>query len=227
METDVMYSDNRQIPEDPVASQGIEEAATPAQSFQPGCGDDDARNLQPGAGDVPVAQKACSNAVEADAPDIERFANDVDPYVEGRDQVPDAGEQEDTGVADDDPASSHNIELGRKGERAACRFLERKGYEILERNWNCPFGEADIICSDGDSVHFVEVKTRSGIEKGLPSDAVTPEKRAKYEKIALSYLQNHWECEIRVSFDIISILATGNGRAILRFHENAFSEADR
>lgn len=197
METDAKYSDDRQNPEEIADCHDIcQDAATAQPKIRQ---------------DAELVQSENDEAPDADCPDIERFANDVDPYVEGR----------------DDLASSHNIELGRKGEQAACRFLERKGYEILERNWNCPFGEADIICSDGDSIHFVEVKTRSGIEKGLPSDAVTPEKRAKYEKIALSYLQNHWECEIRVSFDIISILATGNGRAILRFHENAFSEADR
>lgn len=126
-----------------------------------------------------------------------------------------------------DNKECHNRDLGKRGEDAAARFLERKGFMIMERNWTCPFGEADIIAMGTDSVHFVEVKTRSGIEKGLPSDAVTAEKRNKYEKIALCYLQDHCESDIQVCFDIISILVTGNNRAILRFHENAFAGASQ
>lgn len=125
------------------------------------------------------------------------------------------------------PQPNRNKELGRKGEDAAARFLERKGFDILERNWLCAFGEADIICRDEDSIHFVEVKTRSGIQYGLPSDAVTSEKRSRYEKIALCYLQEYENCDIRVSFDIISLLVTSNNRCLLRFHENAFSRVDQ
>ena len=54
-----------------------------------------------------------------------------------------------------------NAELGRRGEDAAARFLDRRGYEIVERNWTCAAGEADIIARDGDSVGVVEGKTRS------------------------------------------------------------------
>ena len=67
-------------------------------------------------------------------------------------------------------------ELGRKGENAACKFLERKGFTILERNWVCAAGEADIIASIdteyGSELHFVEVKTRKSTAKGFPEEAV-------------------------------------------------------
>ena len=80
--------------------------------------------------------------------------------------------------------ASWNQSLGKRGEDVAVGFLERRGYEILERNWKCPFGEADIIARDGNDVVFIEVKTRTGVAKGLPEDAVTKEKRSRYEKIA-------------------------------------------
>ena len=80
--------------------------------------------------------------------------------------------------------SSHNKALGKRGERAAARYLERMNYIVLERNWKCPFGEADIIALDESTLVFVEVKTRTSIAKGFPSEAVDARKRARYEKIA-------------------------------------------
>ena len=53
----------------------------------------------------------------------------------------------DDAASQPEPDSCSASELGRKGENAACKFLERKGFTILERNWVCPAGEADIIAS--------------------------------------------------------------------------------
>lgn len=119
----------------------------------------------------------------------------------------------------------HNIELGRRGEEAAARFLYRHGYEILERNWTCIAGEADIIARDDDYLIFVEVKTRSNCEKGLPSEAVNAEKRKRYERIAGLYLQDHDIDEINVRFDVIAVLVVGSDRAFMRHHIDAFSAA--
>lgn len=80
---------------------------------------------------------------------------------------------------------SRNKDLGRRGEAAAVRYLERFGYEILDRNWVCPAGEADIVAFDGDALVFVEVKTRTSFKKGFPAEAVDLEKRTRYEKIAM------------------------------------------
>lgn len=118
---------------------------------------------------------------------------------------------------------SHNIELGRMGEDAAARFLCRRGYDIVERNWRCPAGEADIIARDGDAVVFVEVKTRSNIEKGFPSEAVDEEKRGRYERIAALFLRDFDVVDVPVRFDIMSVLALDSERALIRHHINAFS----
>ena len=45
--------------------------------------------------------------------------------------------------------------LGRRGERVAARFLKRRGYRILHRNWRCPSGEIDLVCADGATLVFV------------------------------------------------------------------------
>ncbi|MDK7723790.1 YraN family protein [Slackia exigua] len=115
-------------------------------------------------------------------------------------------------------------ELGRRGEQAACALLIHKGYEILERNWTCPAGEADIIALDGSCLVFIEVKTRSGVKRGMPSEAVTPKKRARYEKIAAYYLDEYVGDTFHVRFDVMSLLVTGKGRALVRHYVNAFGE---
>lgn len=126
----------------------------------------------------------------------------------------------------DQTSCSSAKELGRKGEQAAARFLKSRGYDILETNWTCFAGEADIIARDGDTLCFVEVKTRSNSEKGFPAEAVDAKKRARYEKIAASYLKTYEACDIKVRFDVISILVLSEQRAFLRFHINAFGAGE-
>ena len=116
-----------------------------------------------------------------------------------------------------------NAELGRRGEDAAARFLYRRGYDIVERTWKCAAGEADIIARDGDAVVFVEVKTRSSVEKGLPSDAVDKRKRERYEKIAALFLAGYEAVDVPVRFDVVSLLVIGADRALVRHHINAFA----
>lgn len=121
------------------------------------------------------------------------------------------------------PQGKKNKELGARGESAAARFLRRRGYEIIERNWTCFAGEVDIIAANGEALVFVEVKTRSGVRKGFPSEAVDRAKRDRYERIALAYVQSHCIGEVIVRFDIIAIVVVGPDRALVRHHLGAFS----
>lgn len=122
------------------------------------------------------------------------------------------------------PRGKLNRELGLRGEEAASRYLIRRGYEILDRNWKCFAGEADIVACDEDgTLVFVEVKTRTDLKKGFPSEAVGPKKRAKYEKIALAYLAEYDVVDIVVRFDVISIMVLTPERAMIRHHIGAFS----
>ncbi len=121
---------------------------------------------------------------------------------------------------------SHNKILGEKGERAARQYLERRGFEIIDANWTCGFGEVDIVAIDEETLVFVEVKTRSGIEHGLPEEAITQTKRKKYEKIAMAYLEQSEYNDLPIRFDAISITLMAEDRAFLRHHKNAFGVGD-
>lgn len=118
--------------------------------------------------------------------------------------------------------SPHNKELGRKGEDAAVRYLERRGYDIVERNWSCIAGEADIIARDDEVVVFIEVKTRTGAANGLPGEAVTKNKRERYEKIACAFLADYDVIDVPVRFDVIAITLIDSDRAMVRHHMDAF-----
>ena len=130
-------------------------------------------------------------------------------------------EAKDATEAKDAPSYSPH-ELGKRGEEAAACFLERREYEILDRNWKCIAGEADIVALQDDTLCFIEVKTRKDAQKGFPSEAVDMRKRSRYERIAACYLKDHDYADVRVRFDVIAILVLGEGRAFLRHHLNAF-----
>ena len=98
--------------------------------------------------------------------------------------------------------------LGIEGEEAAVRFLKKKGYRIISRNYKSPAGEMDIIAEDGDTLVFVEVKTRTDDSFGHPFEAVTHRKQEKLRKVALSYLK-HSRREAPSRFDVLSIEMNG------------------
>jgi putative endonuclease len=113
-------------------------------------------------------------------------------------------------------------QLGKKGEDIACMYLESQGLEVIERNWQCQSGEADIIAMEDDVLAFIEVKTRRSESTGFPEDAVTLRKRRKYEKIATDYLFSHDLSSLRVRFDVMALLLSNDGKAFLRHHRDAF-----
>lgn len=126
-------------------------------------------------------------------------------------------------VSDSDEMGTR--ELGRRGEEAAVRYLETRGYTIWERNWSCRFGEADIIAADENgTICFIEVKTRRSIEAGVPEEAVTPAKQRRYERIALCYLvEAEWHEDTPVRFDAIGICVADDRKALLRHHMGCFN----
>ena len=95
--------------------------------------------------------------------------------------------------------------LGRAGEVEASKYLKKKGYTILEMNFRTRIGEADIIAKDKDVVVFVEVKTRTDREFGLPSEAVNWKKQEKYFRVASEYLLKNRLTDSECRFDVIEI----------------------
>jgi len=119
--------------------------------------------------------------------------------------------------------------LGQIGEDAAVKFLKKKGYKILERNYfnksGRRLGEIDIIAKKEKEIVFVEVKTRVMEDSAgsLPEESITPAKLHKLSKIANSYikLKNLWNQPFH--FDAISVrIDSENKTAKIRHLENIF-----
>lgn len=118
--------------------------------------------------------------------------------------------------------SEKSKRLGERGEDAAASYLERVGMTVVERNWRCPSGEVDIVALDDTELVLIEVKTRRSTAKGAPEEAITPAKQRRYRKLAESYLQHAGDTTTPVRFDVITILAIAEDRALLRHHRGAF-----
>lgn len=95
--------------------------------------------------------------------------------------------------------------LGIYGENFASRILIEKGYDILERNYSCRYGEIDIIAKKGSTIHFFEVKTRFGDSCGYPAEAVDDDKLKKMVITAEDYLRKHRPAWRDVSFNVFEI----------------------
>ncbi len=95
--------------------------------------------------------------------------------------------------------------LGRAGEKLAVDFLKKKGFKILKTNYKTVVGEIDIIAQDKDYIVFIEVKTRSSENYGMPAEAVDRKKQEKYYKVATYYLQKERKTDANCRFDVVEI----------------------
>lgn len=112
--------------------------------------------------------------------------------------------------------------VGDRGEDAAAAFLERVGYRIAERNWQCRLGELDIVAWDGPVLVLCEVKTRRTRKAGSPEEAVGPTKQRRISRLAAAYISEHGLEPESVRFDVVALDVLGADRALLRHHRAAF-----
>jgi len=106
--------------------------------------------------------------------------------------------------------SSQNIgdykrSLGRRGEKIAVAHLQDQGYSILDRNWRCSAGELDIVAREGETLTFVEVRTRRGNRFGSAEESITPAKQAKLVELAQTYLQEHSLSDQAWRIDVVAV----------------------
>lgn len=117
---------------------------------------------------------------------------------------------------------SQNKVTGNKGETLAAEYLEKKGYKIKERNFRTRFGEIDIVCSDGPTLVFVEVKTKIGHDFGEPEEMVNKRKLAQVKKMGEMYLQDKG-LSVACRVDVVAIvLASDNEIERLEHYQGVY-----
>lgn len=106
--------------------------------------------------------------------------------------------------------------IGNLGEESACEYLQKFGYEIVERNYRSRYGEIDIIAKKNKFLVVIEVKKRKNTSYGRACEFVTPIKQEKIKNTFLMYLTEN-KIDLQPRFDVIEI-----NNNILNHIENAF-----
>ncbi|MFA6027339.1 MAG: YraN family protein [Patescibacteria group bacterium] len=116
----------------------------------------------------------------------------------------------------------YNQYLGKVGEKIAIKYLEQKNFIIIDRNFYTRWGEIDIIAEKDDRLHFIEVKTRTNLNRGRPEEAITWGKYRRAKRAVAIYLsQNNFKAVYQI--DVLAILYdTVLNKAQVRFFPNIF-----
>lgn len=96
--------------------------------------------------------------------------------------------------------------MGRIGESIALDYLIKNGHSLIIKNYSCKTGEIDIITSLGEMIVFTEVKTRTSIEFGYPSESITRNKIGKIITTAKIYMQKNNIKKQGIRFDAVTVL---------------------
>lgn len=117
-----------------------------------------------------------------------------------------------------------HLRLGTRGENLACQFLKRSGYKILYRNFRGRTGgEIDVVCRDGDTLVFVEVKTRTREDFGRPFEAIDRDQRKRISRGGLAWLRLLNDPDILFRFDVVEVIITDGAEPRLELLRNAFA----
>lgn len=117
----------------------------------------------------------------------------------------------------------NNIDFGTFGEKYAVKYLKKKKYKILEKNYKTKVGEIDIIAKDRDFLVFLEVKSRSFDPLVTGSYAVDQKKRLHIFKTASLYMKQK-KTALQPRFDILELEIDRNKKKVISYnhYENAF-----
>lgn len=117
-------------------------------------------------------------------------------------------------------------DLGREGEILALKKLQNLGYRCIARNYRCALGEIDIIAKDGETLVFIEIKTRKGRSLEYAKSAVTERKKRQISKTALAYMKANDCCDAKSRFDVVAICVGEGANPIeVEVIKNAFDLA--
>ncbi|MCX7774100.1 MAG: YraN family protein [Clostridia bacterium] len=107
----------------------------------------------------------------------------------------------------------NNRAFGTLGEKEALRYLTSKGYTILCSNFRVGrMGELDLIGKEGDTLCFIEVKSRSSTQFGTPAQAVSYSKQATITRLAQVYMQRYGYHDVPVRFDVVEVMMGREGQ---------------
>jgi putative endonuclease len=112
--------------------------------------------------------------------------------------------------------------LGKKGEQIALDFVRKRKYKIVGKNFRFQRGEIDIIAYDGQTLVFLEVKTRKSRKYGPPEESVTPAKQVQIRKVAQWYLVKKGLTDVACRFDVLAITMEEDGNNQIHHIQNAF-----
>lgn len=115
----------------------------------------------------------------------------------------------------------NNLCIGFLGEEEAGKYLQSKGYKIIDRNFKKRYGEIDIIAMDGKVLVFVEVKTRKANLYGFAEDAITPRKIKTLVKSAQYYKLCHPQLPDEMRIDAITVQMSNFDTAVdIKHYQN-------
>jgi putative endonuclease len=124
-------------------------------------------------------------------------------------------------------ASGSTRARGRAAEEVAARWLERQGYAVLARNHATRRGEVDLVCRDGGTLCFVEVRSRTRLDFGSPAASVGLAKARRVVAAATDWALRHGGLDQAMRFDVVAVDLSTPGAPRLQLFRNAFDAAGR
>jgi putative endonuclease len=116
-----------------------------------------------------------------------------------------------------------HLERGSLGENTARDFLKASGLKFLTANFSCRDGEIDLVFRDGETLVFVEVKTRTAGGRTRPSRAVDDRKRRALIRTAKEYLGMLKDGDaVAYRFDVVEVLLVDGNVTEVRHNVNSF-----
>ena len=116
-----------------------------------------------------------------------------------------------------------HLRQGVRGEKLASKFLRGRGYKILYRNFKVRgAGEIDVVCREGDTLVFVEVKTRRREDFGRPVEAVGREKQLRVSQGGLAWLRLLDNPDVSFRFDVVEVFLPEDGEPRCELIQDAF-----
>ncbi|MBQ3548122.1 MAG: YraN family protein [Clostridia bacterium] len=116
-------------------------------------------------------------------------------------------------------------EIGLQGEKRVAQFLRKRGFSVIKRNFQCRYGEIDIIAENNEYILFVEVKTRKANALVSGIAAVDSHKQSRLTLAAQDYISKTL-CEKQPRFDVAEVTvyekADDSLGYSLKYFENAF-----